>query len=172
MTSSPAATIPHPEHRRRRDARMPGGDPRHLDLRPARGARADGADRTPRQARHDRLGQRNRVHLERRVRLGARQQGRLAFHCARKADAERLLREFQRAHARRASQREPVPRPRSCAIKDRELDRRLQPAAPAFGSGLSLRQRTMPPISPQHAIVCATPTSSADRMLLHPRPTA
>ena len=34
------------------------------------------------------------------------------------------------------------------------------------------RQRTMPPISPQHAIVCATPTSSADRMLLHPRPTA
>jgi len=30
----------------------------------------------------------------------------------------------------------------------------------------------MPPISPQHAIVCATPTRSADRMLLHPRPTA
>jgi putative transposase len=30
----------------------------------------------------------------------------------------------------------------------------------------------MPPISPQHAIGCATPTSSADRMLLHPRPTA
>src|SRR6202453_3868910 len=31
----------------------------------------------------------------------------------------------------------PVPRPRSCAIKDRELDRRLQPAAPAFGDRLS-----------------------------------
>jgi hypothetical protein len=30
----------------------------------------------------------------------------------------------------------------------------------------------MPPISPQHAIVCATPISSADRMLLHPRPKA
>jgi putative transposase len=29
-----------------------------------------------------------------------------------------------------------------------------------------------PPTSPQHAIVCATPTSSADRMLLHPRNTA
>ncbi len=54
-----------------------------------------------------------------------------------KPDAEWLLREFQRAHARRTSQREPVPRPRSCAIKDCELDRRLQPAAPAFGSGLS-----------------------------------
>ena len=29
-----------------------------------------------------------------------------------------------------------------------------------------------PAASPQRAIVCATPTSSADRMLLHPRPTA
>ena len=35
--------VPHPEHRRRRDAGMPGGDPRHLDLGPARGARTDGA---------------------------------------------------------------------------------------------------------------------------------
>ena len=96
----------------------------------------------------------------------------LAFHCARKADAERLLREFQRAHARRASQREPVPRPRSCAIKDRELDRRLQPAAPAFGSGLSHANGLCRQSLLQHAIVCATPTSSADRMLLHPRPTA
>src|SRR3984885_3440762 len=34
------------------------------------------------------------------------------------------------------------------------------------------RRQPMPPISPQHAIGCATPTSSADRMLLHPRPTA
>jgi hypothetical protein len=34
------------------------------------------------------------------------------------------------------------------------------------------RRRPMPPISPQHAIVCATPTSPADRMLLHPRHTA
>ena len=47
--------VPHPEHRRRRDAGMPGGDPRHLDLGPARGARTDGADRAARQARHDRL---------------------------------------------------------------------------------------------------------------------
>jgi transposase InsO family protein len=37
--------------------------------------------------------------------------------------------------------------------------------------GISHRE-PMPPISPQHAIVCATPTSSADRMLLHPRLTA
>jgi hypothetical protein len=31
-------TVPDPEHRRRRDAGMPGGNRRHLDLRPARGA--------------------------------------------------------------------------------------------------------------------------------------
>jgi hypothetical protein len=31
------------------------------------------------------------IHLERHVRLGAGQQGRLAFHCAWKADAEWLL---------------------------------------------------------------------------------
>ena len=30
----------------------------------------------------------------------------------------------------------------------------------------------MRPTFPQHAIGCATPTSSADRTLLHPRPTA
>ena len=35
-----------------------------------------------------------------------------------------------------------------------------------------LTRQPMPPISPQHAIGCATPTSSTDRMLLHPRPTA
>ena len=34
------------------------------------------------------------------------------------------------------------------------------------------RRQLMPPISPQHPIVCATPTSSADRLLLLPRPTA
>jgi putative transposase len=34
------------------------------------------------------------------------------------------------------------------------------------------RRRLMPPISPQRAIGCATPTSLADRTLLHPRTTA
>ena len=34
------------------------------------------------------------------------------------------------------------------------------------------RRRLMPPTSPQRAIGCATPTSSADRTLLHPRRTA
>jgi hypothetical protein len=83
---------------------QPGGNPRHLDLRPARGARTDDLDRAARQARHDRLGQRNRVHIERRTRLGAGQQGLLAFHCAGKAYAGRLLRELQWPHARRPSQ--------------------------------------------------------------------
>ena len=33
-------------------------------------------------------------------------------------------------------------------------------------------RRSMPPISPQHAIGCVTLTNSTDRMLLHPRRTA
>ena len=44
-TSSPGG-ISDPQHRRRRDAGMLGGDPRHLDLRPACGARTDDVDRT------------------------------------------------------------------------------------------------------------------------------
>ncbi len=98
--------LPHPQHRRRRDARMPGGDPRHLDLGPAGGARTDDADRAARQAGHDRLRQRHRVHLERHAGLGEGSSGRLALHRAGQADAERLLRELQRPHARRASQRD------------------------------------------------------------------
>ena len=38
-------------------------------------------------------------------------QGRLALHRAGQADAERLRREFQRPHARRAAQRDHVPQP-------------------------------------------------------------
>ena len=61
---------------------------------------------------------------------------------------------------------------------DHALDQGLRTGSTITTSGARIRlwaisrQRTMPPISPQHAIVCATPTSSADRMLLHPRPTA
>ena len=58
-------TLPRARHRRRRDARVPGGDSEHLDLRPARLARADGSDLQPRQARRYRLRPRPRVHLER-----------------------------------------------------------------------------------------------------------
>ena len=126
-----------------------------------------------RQARHDRVRQWDRVHLERHVRLGAGQHGRLAFHCARKADAEWLLREFQRAHARRASQREPVPRPRSGPDQQRSRTGSTITTSDGRTRRWAISHRwPMPPISPQHAIGCATPTSSADRMLLHPRPTA
>jgi transposase InsO family protein len=48
------------------------------------------------------------------------------------------------------------PRPRSCPDQDHELGRRLQPAMAALGAGLS-HWWPMPPISPQHAIGCATP---------------
>ncbi len=47
--SSAAGGVWHPQRRRRRDARMPGGDPGHIDLWQAHRARADGPDRAARQ---------------------------------------------------------------------------------------------------------------------------
>jgi hypothetical protein len=44
--------------------------------------------------------------------------------------------------------------------------------APASCSRAIKPRPPMRPTFPQHAIGCATPTSSADRTLLHPRPTA
>src|SRR5665213_1761237 len=50
----------------------------------------------------------------------------MALHRAGQTDAERLRRELQRPDARRAPQREPVPRPRSQPSAHRRLGRRLQ----------------------------------------------
>jgi transposase InsO family protein len=61
---------------------MSGGDPRHVDLGTAGGARTNGVDRTARQARTDRLGQWDRVHVERHARLGAGELHHLALHRA------------------------------------------------------------------------------------------
>ena len=140
--------------------------------RVARGT--DGVDQTARQARHDRLGQWDRVHLERHVRLGAGQQGRLAFHRARKADAERLLRGISTgACATSSSTRSLFLDLDHARTKITNWVDDYQPAAALHSRRWATsRRRLMPPISPQPAIVCATPTSSADRMLLHPRPTA
>lgn len=65
MTSSLRSTLPRAQHRRRRDPRMPCRDPGHIDLRSPRCSRTDGPDRPARQAGHDRLRPRHRVHLER-----------------------------------------------------------------------------------------------------------
>src|SRR5712692_5409187 len=59
---------------------MPGGNPGHLNLRPAGGARTNHADRTAWQAGNDRLGQWHRVHVERHPCLGTREQDHLALH--------------------------------------------------------------------------------------------
>ena len=73
---------------------MPGGDPRYVNLRQACRAGADVPDRTEGQARHDRLGQWDRVHLDRHARLGAGEPDRLALHSSGKADANWLLRKL------------------------------------------------------------------------------
>ena len=113
-----ACADPHPEHRRRRDARMPGGDPRHLDLA-ARGARADGAVERrgkPAVARTTPEFTSNAVSPGRRPRPG--------ISCARKPS--RTASRDSTAHARRALTRV-CSSPRSAAIKDR-AGSRLQPA--------------------------------------------
>ncbi len=97
---------------------------------------------------------------------------RLALHRPGQADAERLLRELQRPHARRAPERDAVPGSSPCPREARELGRRLQHQAAPLGARLSRHRRRRPPSSPQRAIGCATPTSFADRPLLHPRQTA
>jgi hypothetical protein len=118
---------------------MPGGDPRHLDLWAARGARTDCLDRAPRQARHDRVRQRDRVHLERHARLDAGQQDRLALR-----RESRCRTAFVRASTAACATSFST---RACSStltirdqglrtgKDCELDRRLQPAAAALGAG-------------------------------------
>ena len=61
--------------------------------------------------------------------------------------------------ARRASQREPVPRPRSRPDQDYAwADDYNQRRPHSALEGIPTRE-LMPPISPQHAIVCATPTN-------------
>jgi hypothetical protein len=64
--------------------------------------------------------------------MGAGEEGRLAFHRAGKAHAERLLQKLQWSHARRTSLREAVLWSRSRPREDQKLDRRLQSAAPRF----------------------------------------
>ena len=69
-----------------------------------RGSGNDPVDRFPEEG--------HRVHVQRHARLVPRQRHRLALHLTRKADAKRLRRELQRPHARRASQRNAILRPR------------------------------------------------------------
>ena len=68
--------------------------------------------------------------------------------------------------------REPVPRPRSCPDQRSRSGSTITTSDGRIPRWATSRRRLMPPISPQHAIVCATPTSSADRLVLLPRPTA
>lgn len=56
--------VPFSERRRRRDARMYGGDPGHVDLGQTGRAQVDDVDRKTRQARNDRLEPWDGVHLE------------------------------------------------------------------------------------------------------------
>ena len=81
---------------------------------------------------HDRLRQRNRVHLERHTVMGEPRSDRMALHRAGEAHAERVLLKFQRAHARRTFERDAVPGLDHAREQDRRLGQRLQSLTPAF----------------------------------------
>ena len=121
---------------RRRHQGVPRGGCRHLDLGQAGRTRAHCASQPPGETGDDRLRPRNRVHLERHTRLNKRAPHRLALHRARQADAERHLRELQRAHARRAVERDAVLRSRPRQDRPRALGRRLQRMPSPLGSAL------------------------------------
>ncbi|MFK4380935.1 transposase InsO family protein [Bradyrhizobium sp. USDA 223] len=87
-------TLPHPQHRRRRHQGMPGRHSGDVDLGAVRGPRIDGNRPATRQVRNNRVRPWHRIHLQRHARLVQGRSHRLALHCAGKADAERLRREF------------------------------------------------------------------------------
>ena len=93
---------------------------------------------------------RNGIHLPGHARLGARERRGLAFHRPGQADAERLLRELQRPHARRVAQRDDVLRSQPRQSQDRRVGRRLQPPPASLGPGLSDPGRFRGQPSPQH----------------------
>jgi putative transposase len=88
-------TLPHPGGGRRLHSRMPGAGRRHLDLRPARGARArryhSPARATP---GRDHQRQRHRADLERHPGLGGSDRRRLALHRAREAQQNGFIESF------------------------------------------------------------------------------
>ena len=88
---------------------MPGACRGHLDLRRPRGPGAEPHRRDAGQTQD--LGQRQRhgVDLERDPRLGAGHKRGLALHRTRKANAERLYREFQRPAPGRVLERDLIP---------------------------------------------------------------
>ena len=78
-------------------ARLLRANPRHLDLRPAR-ARTHGS--LQRRGKPGLIVSDNGAELDLEAMFAWAHDNRVvSFHCARKADAEWLLREFQRAHA-------------------------------------------------------------------------
>ena len=130
--------LPHPEHRRRRHQGVPGRDPGHLDLGPARGARTDDDHRATRQAGHDRFRPRHRVHLQRHARLVRGQRHRTGTSSRRESRCRTASsRASTAACATSFSMRPCSSISTTPAPEIARMGRRLQRPAPAFVAGLS-----------------------------------
>ena len=150
---------------------MPGGDPRYLDLGAARGAGTDGVDQ--RRGKPGMIVSDHGTEFTSNAMLAWAQHNRIVWHFITPGKAmengfcesfngrmrDELLNEslfLGLDHAR-------------TKIAGWVADYNERRPHSALGY---LTPTAMPPISPQQPIGCAIPTSSADRMLLHPRHTA
>ena len=146
---------------------MLGGDPRYLDLEAARGGAGGCLDRAPRQP--SMIVSDNGTEFTSNAMLAWAQDNRIdgislrqesrcrtasvSFNYRMRDELESLFLDLDHARSRIANW-----------IDDYNQRRTRRWA--------TSRRRLTPPISPQRAIGCATPTSLADRASLHPRPTA
>ena len=154
--------LPHPQHRRRGHQGMPGRHSGNVDLGTARSPRTDGNRRATRQARNDRVRPWHRVHLQRRARLVQGRSHRLALYRAGKSRYRTASSRVLTAGCAMSCSTRP------CSSISMTPAPRSLPGSPTTISSapLSLKYLTAAAYA---AHLTATPTSSADRPLLHAR---
>ena len=138
-----------------REGAGPGG--RHLDRRPAPGARTRHPRRPPRQTRRHRQRQRHRDDQPGHPGMDQPHRRRLALHRPRQAAAERLRRELQRPPAGRVPQRGGLRQPRRGPHRHRALAARLQSRPPTFGAWRAKSRRD--PLGPPRIKEGVSPTT-------------
>jgi transposase InsO family protein len=136
------------------------------------GARIDDAGRAPWEARHDRVGQWDRVHLQRQARLGAGQPDRLWHFISPGKPMQNGFCESFNGRMRDELLNESLFLDLDHARQGLRTGSTITTSGGRIPRRATSRRQLMPPISLPRAIGCATPTSSADRPLLHPRRTA
>ena len=130
------AAVSCPEHRRRRDAGMSGGDPRHFDLGPARGAGTGGL--IERRGKPGMIVSDNGTEFTSNAMFAWTQDNAIVWHfiAPGKPMQNGFCESFNGRMRDELLNETPILRSRPRADKDSRLGRRLQSAAPALGAWL------------------------------------